>query len=109
MNKILLLPPVAFLIFLAASWLFGRLLTVFSLKGKTTARGLEPYSCGERNYDPLISPDYSQFFPFALFFTLLEVAALVLATVPRIGVETLAMAGIYIMVVIAGLSIIYRR
>lgn len=109
MNQTLLLPPICFLIFLAAVWLFAKAISVLAVKAKATARGLEPYACGERNYDPMIRPNYAQFFPFALFFTLLHVAALTLATLPKIGVDTLIMAGIYIMAVMVGLSIIYRR
>jgi len=40
----------------------------------------KPYGCGEEVSGQKASPDYQGFFPFAIFFTLLHVAALMIAT-----------------------------
>ena len=40
----------------------------------------KPYACGEDIPDEKAIPDYQEFFPFAIFFTLLHVAGLMIAT-----------------------------
>ena len=39
-----------------------------------------PYGCGEDVSEEKVEPDYYGFFPFAIFFTLLHVAGLMIAT-----------------------------
>ena len=86
MNWILLTPPLAFLILLiiiaALSWFANRL----SPKGVKSAGKGEPYACGQDVSTGRIQPSYSDFFPFAFFFTIIHVTALVLATVPASAV-----------------------
>ena len=67
------------------------------------------YACGEDVPTHLIQPDYTQFFPFAFFFTILHVIALIAATVPFETFETFTIAVIYILGAIVGLSILFRR
>lgn len=67
------------------------------------------YSCGEEFEGHLIQPDYSQFFSFALFFTILHVVALMIATVPRETPQILALAGVYLLGAVVGLWILLRK
>jgi NADH-quinone oxidoreductase subunit A len=105
-----LAPPVAFIILLAAigflNYLFSKWAyhkTALSEEAKTA------YSCGEEFSEHLIQPDYSQFFPFAFFFTVLHVVAMVIATIPVVTTETLTMAMVYIVGAVIGLFILLRK
>lgn len=105
----LLAPPLAFVLVLCAS------LLVFFLMGRLSYRpqagneaNPKPYACGEEG-QPLVRPDYGHVFPFAFFFTILHVVALVTATVPDGSIGTLTMALVYVVGAIVGLFVLYRR
>ena len=109
-ENILITPPVVFIIMLAVIGLFAYLLSRLSLRKKiTTPDSKKAYACGEDFKDHLIQPDYSQFFPFAFFFTMLHVVALVIATVPLETVGTFAIALVYISAAVIGLFILLRK
>jgi len=111
MNNILLAPPVAFILILAAMILLARALSAISFKnkGKAVEDIGKSYACGEDVPTHLMQPDYSQFFPFAFFFTVLHVITLMIATVPMETMESFSIAVIYILGAIVGLSILFRR
>jgi len=107
--QLLLSPPLAFLLVLGAS-----LLTLF-LMGRLSYRpqrhneaNPKPYACGEEG-QPLVRPDYGQVFPFAFFFTILHVVALVATTAPNGSPGTITMALIYVASALVGLFVLYRR
>ena len=110
MNNFLLTPPVAFIIVLIVTILISELLAKLSFKAK---KGLnastESYSCGEEGLSPLIQPDYSQFFPFAFFFTILHVTALIITTVPMETLESLSIAIVYLAGAMTALFILFRK
>ena len=109
-GNILLTPPVALLIMLAAVMIFAKLLSALSFKNKKTPEGLgKPYACGEDVPTGKIQPDYSQFFPFAFFFTFLHVIALVLTTMPKATLGASYIFIVYILGAITGLFILFRR
>ncbi|MFA4991582.1 MAG: NADH-quinone oxidoreductase subunit A [Candidatus Omnitrophota bacterium] len=103
-------PPIAFgIIFLAvalSSFLFKRLSYHGAKRPEASGR---PYECGEDSYDHMAQPDYSQFFPFAFFFTIAHVATLMVTTVPKETIKVLFLALFYILSVIVGLSILFER
>ena len=109
-NFRLLMPPVAFaIVFLATlgfAWLLSRL--AFQ-KRQVKDGGGEPYACGERNTNPMIQPDYGQFLPFALFFTILHVVTLTIATAPALGAASFVMAIIYVAGAIVALTVLYAK
>ncbi|MFA6321229.1 MAG: hypothetical protein WCY36_05155 [Candidatus Omnitrophota bacterium] len=110
MNGILLTPPVAFVVVLIAMMLFARFLSTLSAKPKTHGEGEgKSYACGEDAPTNQMQPDYSQFFPFAFFFTLLHVFTLTIATVPALTGGSFVVAVIYILAAITGLVILFRR
>lgn len=80
--KILLAPPVAFSIFLLLGLLLYWFGGVLAAKGAVSRGKQTPYACGENIPAVKVQPDYSTFFPFALFFTILHVTALIMATLP---------------------------
>lgn len=73
MNHWLLWPPVVFLLILGAALILLRGMSVFSFPAKDGAAGgkRKAYACGEDMPAGRGQPDYSQFFPFAFFFTIM--------------------------------------
>lgn len=105
-----LVPPIAFPLMLAASagllWLLSRL----SIFTKGAPGFTKSYACGEdQPASHTIRPNYSMFFPFAFFFTILHVVALTVGTVPLDNIGTYAMAFVYIACALVGLSVLYSR
>lgn len=111
MGKLILSPPAAFLITLLATILFGAALSSLAFKrsGKGDEGAGKSYACGEDMPTHLMQPDYTQFFPFAFFFTILHVVTLMVATVPVETAESFAIAVIYIAGAVAALFILFRR
>ena len=110
MGKILLLPPVAFIIVLAATLLCARLFSKCGFaRNKQSAGSKEAYECGEDYVSHMVQPDYSQFFPFAFFFTILHVVALVITTVPAQNAGTLFIVAVYVIGAITSLFILLRE
>jgi hypothetical protein len=110
MAKLILLPPISFLIILATALLFAGALSRLSLKGAKKGAGEgKSYACGEDVQTNLMQPDYSQFFPFAFFFTVLHVVALTVATAPVETMRSFAIAIIYLAGAMVGLLILFRR
>jgi NADH:ubiquinone oxidoreductase subunit 3 (subunit A) len=105
-------PPVVFAIMLAVMALFSVALKAFAIVPKTQAKGFtKPYACGEES-NPMIQPDYRQFFPFAFFFTVLHVVALMVTTMPaisQVGSAALLVAFVYILGAVIGLVVLYRK
>jgi NADH-quinone oxidoreductase subunit A len=109
-SELLLTPPVVFIAVLVAALFFAYVLSKLALKPKSVPAGLtKEYSCGEDIKTHMIQPDYSQFFPFAFYFTILHVVALMIATVPMATMQTFMIAVVYILGAIVGLFVLYKR
>ncbi|MGA2680094.1 MAG: hypothetical protein ABSF37_12470 [Sedimentisphaerales bacterium] len=109
-NELLLSPPVAFVLIMLAAVFCAYVLSKLALKPKKIPAGLtKEYSCGEDIKTHMIQPDYTQFFPFAFYFTILHVVALMIATVPMATMQTSLIAVIYILGAIVGLFVLYKR
>jgi NADH-quinone oxidoreductase subunit A len=109
MNGIglLLSPPIAFLFFLAVA---------FALYGLGKAMGpsltkiggkLTTYACGEDIPGVKIQFGYRLFFFIALFFTIMHVAALVIATVP--SGKVIFFAVFYLLMIFLSIMALIRR
>jgi len=110
MSSLLVYPPVVFIIILLFCLLLSALFSRVAFKSKKITEGSkESYACGEDDYNHMAQPDYSNFFPFAFFFTLAHVATLMVATIPFETISSFAIAVIYILGAIVGLSIILKR
>jgi hypothetical protein len=92
MEKILLSPPIAFIILLGISLLLSFISKFIAAKG-IIAAGKE-------------KSDYNQFFPFAFFFTIMHVVVLIVATVPK---EISIMPFLYLLVAVMALFILFRK
>lgn len=111
MNEWLLLPPIAFGVLALFMWLQYRGLRLFSrgVPPSTTEGTTKPYSCGEDLPQSSLQPEYEQFFPFAFFFTIMHVVALMVATFPSGNAAAVPLAAVYLIAAVVGVSILYRR
>jgi hypothetical protein len=78
----LLSPPVAFFFFLAMAFLLYALGKKMAPGLKRTGGKLTTYACGEDIPGVKIQFGFRLFYAFALFFTIMHVAALVISTIP---------------------------
>ena len=109
-NNLLLSPPITFIIILGAILCLSALLRKLAFKPQKEVSGLtKPYACGEDIKDYMIQPNYSQFFPFVYYFTILHVVALMIAAIPAQTIATRLVAVIYIVGAVVGLTVLYRR
>jgi len=107
LPEILLAPPIVFLIFLICS------ATLFILGGRLAPKVHNvgdkggTYACGEDMSENKIKISYRMFFYIALFFTIMHVAVLVVATVPP---GALALAGlVYLLVIFLSVMALITR
>ena len=109
-RELLLSPPVVFIVIMFTAIFFAYVLSKLAMKPKNVPAGLtKEYACGEDIKTHMIQPDYSQFFPFAFYFTILHVVALMIATVPMATMQTFLIAVVYILGAIVGLFVLYKR
>jgi NADH:ubiquinone oxidoreductase subunit 3 (subunit A) len=103
--SILLSPPVAFLIcFLICLVIYG-LGRLVEEKGKPSEGKLEPYACGEPYQAEKLHFGYRKFYIAAIFFTIMHVAVLTIATVP--GGAGAYRALIYLAAIAASISFVF--
>jgi NADH-quinone oxidoreductase subunit A len=103
-------PPAVFLIILVFVGLFSFICSALAFRNKKqSSESKEAYACGEDFQEHMIQPDYSQFFPFAFFFTILHVVVLVIATIPRVDMAVFGAAMVYILGAIIGLFSLLRK
>jgi hypothetical protein len=110
-SSFLLTPPIAFGILLLVTSLLSGLGSrlAFRRKDRKPAGSGAGYACGEDFKGHGAQPDYSSFFPFAFFFTILHVVALAVASVPFVNAGIFAIAAVYCAGAVVGLSVLQRR
>jgi NADH:ubiquinone oxidoreductase subunit 3 (subunit A) len=81
MSQFILYPPIAFIILLIITYLLYKGMSLLGPRTKIEGKKLATYFCGEDIPGKRVHPAY-HFFRFAFFFLILDVAALVIATVP---------------------------
>jgi NADH:ubiquinone oxidoreductase subunit 3 (subunit A) len=102
---VLLSPPVAFvacLLISAAIYGFGRLV---EQKAAPVDGKYEPYACGEEYKAEKFEFGYRKFYIAAIFFTIMHVAVLTIATVP--GGASAYRALVYLVAIAASISCLY--
>jgi hypothetical protein len=110
LEKILLSPPIVFICLLSACGTLSAFCSRCAYRKRPReGDSTKAYACGEDFKSHMIQPDYSQFFPFAFFFTILHVVALVIATVPVETIETFSIAVVYLAGAAIGLCILMRK
>jgi len=106
MESILLSPPIVFAIYVALFLAGSKGLSRYSQTSRRDGRGLDSYACGQRNVRDYINPDYSEFFPFAFFFTIMHVLVLVIATAPY---DAPVLPVMFVLVGVLSMAIIFKR
>ena len=102
----LLMPPLAFILLLAVISGLSVLSNRLSAHGAQSAGKGEPYACGQEVETGKIQPSYQEFFPFAFFFTIMHVAALLIGTVPANAVW---LAAPFLCIALLAIVILFRR
>ena len=102
----LLLPPIAFIIFLVIGYLIYRLGGSMGLKLKDEGGKLKPYACGEDIPGGKVQQTY-HFFHIAFFFTILHVAVLMIATMPSGNIAILG--AVYLLVGLVSILMLLRE
>ncbi len=82
LDGLLLSPPVALALVMGVILLVDSFLSRYSSKAKPGSHQADPYACGQRGVPNYVSPDYSEFYPYAALFTLLHAVVLLVATAP---------------------------
>jgi hypothetical protein len=109
MGQWLMNPPAAFAILFAAIlvlYLLTKRLAIRPAKDVPGKRKL--YACGEDLPIRRVQPDYRQFFPFAFFFTMMHVVALILATIPAGDLSSHGLGLVYVGGAMVGLIVLFR-
>lgn len=110
MSELFLTPPLAFVSLLLFSWLTAIVASFLAFRRSGEKGALtKSYASGENVKTGRVTPDYGQFFPFAFFFTILHVVALMTATVPTATLGSLVIAVIYIGGALFGLFMLFRK
>jgi NADH:ubiquinone oxidoreductase subunit 3 (subunit A) len=109
MKKIdlLLSPPVVFLLMLGAAALLYALGRAMGPKLNKAGGKLTTYACGEDIPGTKVQFGYRLFFFIALFFTIMHVAALVVATAP--AGKVLLLAIFYLVVIFLAIMALVTR
>jgi NADH:ubiquinone oxidoreductase subunit 3 (subunit A) len=109
MKKIdlLLSPPVVFLLMLGAAALLYLAGRAMGPKLRKVGGKLTTYACGEDIPGVKVQFGYRLFFFIALFFTIMHVAALVVATAP--GGKVLLLAVFYLVVIFLAIMALVTR
>ena len=98
--NMLLTPLAGFIFFAAVAYGLYRFGDVLAPKLKDVGGKLEPYACGETVKAQRFQVGYRLFFYAALFFTMMHVAAMVIATIPG-GFPVLALLGVFYLAMIS--------
>jgi len=106
MQHFFLTPPVAFIVFLGVSFLISALSKKLAARGENIGHKENAYACGEDMPLNHAQPDYSEFFKFAFFFTIMHVIALVVATDPG-GLSI--PSGVFLFVTVLSLFMLLRK
>lgn len=106
----LLSPPLAFIIILASGIVMFFVAARFAFRNPKPDEGAtKAYACGEEPMHSHIQPDYSNFFHFAFYFTILHVVALFISTAPTDSITSLSVAIIYIIGAVTGMFILLEK
>jgi NADH:ubiquinone oxidoreductase subunit 3 (subunit A) len=106
MDYAIMMPPIVFLIYLALSMGLSAVSKKLAAKGVDSAGKEKAYACGEDMDENQGQPDYSQFYKFAFFFTIMHVVALVVATDPA-GISV--MSAVYLGVTVLAMYMLIRK
>ncbi len=106
MGSLIFSPPIVLVLFFVLFAAFSQGISFFSHQGVRGVNETDSYACGQKNIQHYVNPDFSQFFPYAFFFTIMHVLVLIVATAPY---DAPLLPIIYTLSGILSLVIIFRR
>jgi len=112
MINYILFPPIIFVVSFLFIWLFSKATECLMPAADDTDKNEKEsvYACGEEYEGVKAEPDYRTFFPFAVFFTIMHVAALMIATLASANTSAvMGLAIFYLILVSIVLAILYRK
>ena len=109
MPGIWFFPPLTFGVVLAAVAGMSLYMKKLAFRGPAGPGAATSYACGEDIAQGGFSPDYSQFFSFAFFFSIMHVVALMVATMPAREPGELFLPVLYIAGALVGLGALLKE
>jgi hypothetical protein len=106
LESFLLSPPAAAVLIFAAVFAVDKWLSRYSHAPGNASHEADPFACGQRGVENYVSPDYSEFFPYAALFTLVHAMVLLVATAP--AGESLLPA-VFILAAFLMLYLVFRK
>ncbi len=106
MESFLMSPPVTFIVLLLISFGLSLVSKRVATRGQDSEGKMQAYACGESMEENQGQPDYTEFFKFAFFFTIMHVVVLVVATDPA-GLSVTS--AVYLGVTVLSLFMLLRR
>ena len=106
MEDILFSPPVVAVLFFFLLYGASELFSRYAHRGAVSEREADAYACGQRGVNASVSPNYSEFYPFAALFTILHVLVLTVASAPN---DEILLPAAYILMVLGALIVIFRK
>ncbi|MCB4792251.1 MAG: NADH-quinone oxidoreductase subunit A [Elusimicrobia bacterium] len=107
-DKLLFIPPLAFILILTVSFILSAISSKLAFKTKDQSDEKKScYACGEDIPKHRMQPEYTQFFHFAFFFTVMHVFVLIIACVPKLSIGFGNIA-LFFLVALSGLLILFR-
>ena len=106
MESFLMSPPVTFIVLLLISFGLSLVSKRVAARGQDSEGKMQAYACGESMEENQGQPDYTEFFKFAFFFTIMHVVVLVVATDPA-GLSVTS--AVYLGVTVLSLFMLLRR
>ena len=106
LEAFLLSPPIAGILLFLVIVGISKWLSHYSRHSVRELHETDSYACGQRGVRNYVSPDYSEFFPYAVLFTLVHAAVLLIATAPG-GVTFLP--SVFIFAIMVMLYLVFRK
>jgi NADH-quinone oxidoreductase subunit A len=106
MELLIYAPPITFLIFIVLFFAGSKGVDKLSHRGVKAEQDTGSYACGQRDIENYVNPDYSQFFRYAFFFTIMHVLVLVIATAPY---DAMLLPIIFIACGVLSMAILFKR
>lgn len=110
LDVFMILPPIVFIVLLLFFLILAFFTKKISYKSGNNPKGkTKAYASGEDVKNHRIRPNYSEFFPYAFFFTIMHVITLIIATSPKSYKGILPISILFIIVAFLSIFIIFRR
>ncbi|MDD5021252.1 MAG: NADH-quinone oxidoreductase subunit A [Endomicrobiaceae bacterium] len=110
MQNIFITPPIIVIFVSILALIVFLLFSKLSCKSSNNPKGkFKTYACGEEPTEERTKPNYTRFFPFAFFFTIMHVVVLLIATVPLNIKSSMLFVLLFIAISFISIPILFRE